>query len=114
MRRRGAALALLGLLVACRNGASYLDVTLTSGAPLTVSSIDVTLDNAGMIAHLRYLKGESFSIPPDDSFVVQLDPDRTGDASIDVSARGPHGELAHGRATVAIVPGGTASLTIPL
>ena len=103
----------MALLGAC-GGSSYIDVAVTSDAPLTVSSLAVTVTNAGMTGSVSVVSGPSFSIPPDATFVLSLDSQRTGLATVDVTALSAATPLATASGSVMIVPGGTAPLVLTL
>jgi hypothetical protein len=108
------ACALLALCAAaCGDGHSYVQVTITSSAMITVSRLEVALGNAGMSASTTVDKGAPFTLPPDQTFALQVD-GRSGELTIAVDAVRPDGPTLHAADKVPIVAGGTARLTLPL
>jgi hypothetical protein len=107
-------LALALACAACSDGSSYIVVTVTSGTPLTLNSLDVTVTNAGMMAKTQVAPGAPFTIPPDATFALKFDKVRSGSVTVDVHAIGSNGQLASKSGIVDIAQGGTVSLLLEL
>ena len=100
-------------LASCGDHHTWVDVTVTSNAQLTLTSLEVDLTNAGMTAQVSVAKGASFTIPPQQTFAIRVD-GRTGDLDVKVSAVDGGSTLATAEQHVAIVPGGVAKLSLSL
>ena len=110
---RAAAILIL-TLTSCGDGSSYIVVTATSGTPLTLSALEISVTNMGATAKSEIKPTAPFNVPPDATFALKLDAKRSGDVMIDVRAIGAAGEVARASGTVRIVGGGTVGITIPL
>src|SRR5206468_1557661 len=112
--RASLTLLLLLALAGCHTG-TFVEVTLTSSTPLTVSSLAVTATNDGKNANVIITHGASFSLPPDQSFSLKLDDGRRGDITVVVQARDGAGQpIATVTDHIAIVAGGVAKLRFDL
>ena len=113
MRRLAWLLSALAL-ASCGDGHTYLAVTVSSAQPLTLQRFALTLDNAGMTGHASVAPSGGITLPPDQSFAVQLD-GRSGDIKVHLDAVAPDGSTvasAEDRAT--LNAGGTVTLTLRL
>ncbi len=111
--RRFAWVAALALL-SCAKGGTYVLVTVGSGTPFMLTSLTVTVTNAGQSTTVPVTTGAAFTIPPTQSFVLQLGSDRSGDVTVDVQAIGSSGEVAHAKGSVPLVPAGRTTLDLML
>jgi hypothetical protein len=109
-----ASLCLALALTACSDGHSYVVVQLDNQGPtLVVQSLDVVASNGGMTATSSIAPGTLFTVPPAQTFALQVD-GRSGRIDVDVTAIGNAGPVGHAADGVDIVPGGTARLDLSL
>ena len=101
-------------IASCGSESSFVVVTVTSGVPLTVTALDVTVASGAQAARLSITHGTSFTIPPDDTFAIKFEPSRSGDILLDVRALDGASELARAMGATSLVPGRTANVTLML
>ena len=97
----------------CNRGGTFLRVTVTSGAPVIASRLDVTTTNGGQAAHDSYQPPAPFGFPQ--TFSLEITDGRQGPAILDVIAIGRDGEeLARGSGAATITSGQVTNVAISL
>jgi hypothetical protein len=109
-----AALLVLALAGAgCQKG-TFVQVTLSSsGQSYAIASLEVAATNAGKTARVRIDK--PFTVPPEQSFSLRIEDDRTGEVSVTVTAfDAGHQQLASATDNTTIVHDGVAQVHLDL
>src|SRR5579871_4868369 len=102
------------LALSCSKSGTYVLVTVDSGTSFTLTSLNAIVSNSGQSASVTVKTGASFTIPPMQSFTLQIGSERSGDLTVEVHAIGSSGEVAQAKGTIALVPGGQATLALQL